>query len=90
MYSLHYGTIPIVTRVGGLVDTVIDIDENPDDGTGIMTDVSADSLRKGLNRALALYLNKGRMRQIIKRAMSRDFSWSNLARANEALYRDMV
>lgn len=90
MYSLHYGTIPVVTRVGGLVDTVIDIDENPDEGTGIMTDTNAASLRKGLKRALALYQDKPLMRKIIKRAMSRDFSWSNLARANEALYRDMI
>ena len=90
MYSLRYGTIPVVTRVGGLVDTVVDIDENPEDGTGIMTDTEAASLREGLLRALALFEDKKRMREIIKRAMSRDFSWNTLARANEALYRDMV
>ena len=35
MYSQAYGTVPVVTRVGGFIDTVTDIDEHPGDGTGI-------------------------------------------------------
>jgi starch synthase len=90
MYSMHYGTVPIVTRVGGLVDTVTDVDAHPAEGTGIMVDPEPGSLRKGLGRALELYADKARMKATIQRGMKRDFSWSQAARGYEALYRDIV
>jgi starch synthase len=90
MYSMHYGTVPIVTRVGGLVDTVTDIDAHPAEGTGIVVDPDAVSLRKGLGRALALYADPARMRTAIRLGMQKDFSWAQAARGYEALYRDIV
>lgn len=90
MYSMHYGTVPIVTRVGGLVDTVTDIDAHPDEGTGIVVDPDATSLRKGLGRALELFGDRPRMQAAIQRGMKKDFSWSQAARGYEALYRDIV
>ncbi|MGH8021345.1 MAG: glycogen synthase GlgA [Opitutaceae bacterium] len=90
MYSLHYGTVPIVTRVGGLADTVADIESNPAEGTGIVVEPDAAALRHGLKRALALHADPVRMVEIIRRGMRRDFSWTYAARAYEALYRDIV
>jgi starch synthase len=60
MYSQIYGTVPIVSRVGGLSDTVIDVDEQPDRGTGVMADPTAPSLRDALSRALALFGDRPR------------------------------
>ncbi len=90
MYSLHYGTVPIVTRVGGLADTVADIESNPAEGTGIVVEPDAASLRNGLKRALVLHADPARMVEIIRRGMRRDFSWTYAARAYEALYRDVI
>ncbi len=90
MYSLNYGTVPVVTRVGGLADTVADIDEDRNEGTGIVVAPDLASLQAGLRRALALFDNKPRMTEIIRRGMGRSFSWNNAVRAYEALYREIV
>jgi starch synthase len=90
MYSQRYGTVPLVTHVGGLVDTVTDIDEMPDSGTGIVITPDAGALRVGLHRAVALHADEPRMLEVIKRGMRHDFSWTQAARAYEALYRDVV
>src|SRR6185437_1088110 len=55
MYSQVYGTIPIVSRVGGLIDTVVDADEQSEKGTGLMGEATADGLRDALDRALVLF-----------------------------------
>jgi starch synthase len=90
MYSQVYGTIPIVSRVGGLVDTVRDADEDPAGGTGIMCEPNAAALRDALERALKLFGNKPRFAAIQQRGMARDFSWKTAAAAYEALYRDSL
>ena len=86
MYSQAYGTIPLVTRVGGLVDTVIDIDEQPSAGTGIMFAPTAEGLQGGLHRALKLFGNRAGYQAIQRRCMQRDFSWTKAAAGYEALY----
>jgi len=86
MYSQAYGTIPLVTRVGGLVDTVIDIDEQPNAGTGIMFAPTAEGLLSGLNRALKLFGNRAGYQAVQRRCMQRDFSWTKAAAGYEALY----
>ncbi len=90
MYSQVYGTVPIVSRVGGLVDTVRDIDEDPAGGTGIMCEPNAASLLVGLERGLKVFGNKPRYAAIQQRCMARDFSWRTAAGAYEALYRDSL
>src|SRR5262249_28080669 len=89
MYSMHYGTVPIVTRVGGLADTVIDLEAHPARGTGIVVDPDPASLRQGLERALELYADKAKLGEVIRRGMCHDFSWSHAARGYEALYREI-
>lgn len=86
MYSQAYGTIPLVSRVGGLVDTVTDIGDSPENGTGISFDATAAGLRSGLERALALYADKPRLHAVQQRAMARDFSWKKAALGYEQLY----
>jgi starch synthase len=90
MYSQVYGTVPVVSRVGGLVDTVSDIDGDASAGTGILCEPNAEALRGGLERALRLYSNRGRYSGAQQRGMSRDFSWRTAATAYEALYRNSL
>lgn len=87
MYSQAYGTIPLVSRVGGLVDTVIDIDDDPLNGTGIQFPPTAEGVRTGLQRALALFADKPRYAAVQQRGMRRDFSWAQAADSYEQLYR---
>ncbi len=91
MYSQHYGTVPVVSRVGGLADTVVDIDESPGRGTGIhFLPNSVESLLDALERAETLYRDAPEMRAIILRGMKADFSWSAAVRHYENLYRDIL
>jgi starch synthase len=90
MYSQIYGTIPVVSRVGGLADTVIDADDQPDAGTGIMCDATAPSLRHALTRALELYGDQTRYSEVQQRAMAREFSWKVASAGYETLYRESL
>ena len=90
MYSQAYGTVPLVSRVGGLADTVIDADENPATGTGLSFPPTAAGLRDGLERALKLYRDPARLATVRRNGMARDFSWSTAAKAYETLYQDAL
>jgi starch synthase len=90
MYSQVYGTVPIVSRVGGLADTVIDADEDPTNGTGLMCEPNAASLRDALQRAILLHADHARYVAVQQRGMARDFSWKNAAAAYERLYQDSL
>jgi starch synthase len=86
MYSQAYGTVPLVSMVGGLVDTVIDADASPDIGTGIMFPPTQAGFNGGLKRALALHADKAKYSEVQRRAMQRDFSWKSAVAAYEKLY----
>ncbi len=90
MYSQAYGTVPIVSRVGGLANTVTDADELPDVGTGLMCEPTVASLRDALQRALKLYAEPKRYAAVQQRGMARDFSWKRAAAGYEELYRDSL
>ncbi len=90
MYSQAYGTIPLVSRVGGLADTVTDLDENPSQGTGLMFPPTAEGLRDGLERALRLHAEPARLAAAQARGMKKDFSWTTAAKAYERLYEEAV
>jgi starch synthase len=76
--------------VGGLADTVVDADEHPDEGTGLMCAPNAESLRDALQRALALFADPKRYASVQQRGMARDFSWKSVAHAYEHLYHDSL
>jgi len=86
MYSQVYGTIPLVTRVGGLMDTVKDLDADPEGGTGIMFAPSADGLLEGLERAQVLHRDAVRYQAVQKRCMNSSFGWDLAVSGYEALY----
>jgi starch synthase len=90
MYSQAYGTVPVVTRVGGFIDTVTDLDEHPEDGTGITFPPTAVEFGKALQRALQLHGQPDQMLAVIRRGMTRDFSWQKAAGAYEQLYHEMI
>jgi starch synthase len=90
MYSQLYGTVPIVSRVGGLTDTVSDADEEPATGTGLMCPPTAAGLGEALARALRLFADKPRLAAVQARDFARDFSWKNAASVYEKLYQDSL
>jgi starch synthase len=90
MYSQAYGTVPIVTRVGGFMDTVTDIDEKPGEGTGISFAPSAGDFLQALRGALELFAVPDQMMEVVRRGMTRDFSWQKAATAYEQLYQETV
>jgi len=90
MYSQAYGTVPLVSQVGGLVDTVIDAVVPAEAGTGLMFPPTQEGFNQGLQRALALYADKPAYAAVQRRAMQRDFSWKTAVTAYEKLYGDAL
>ena len=85
MYSLNYGTLPIVRNVGGLADTVIDVDK--ENGNGFSFDeFNLEGIESAFDKALKLYSDKQKMKSVIKRGMSSDFSWDKSAKEYLDLY----
>ncbi len=80
MYSLLYGTIPIVRRTGGLDDSVVDPGEDAAHANGIkFDDYSVRALAKAIRKALVLYQNPASLRRFRHNAMASDFSWAKTA-----------
>jgi starch synthase len=92
MYSLAYGTVPLVTQVGGLHDTVRDADApaTAAEGTGITFAPNAHAFRDGLRRALKLFSDKPRYAAVQARGMATDNSWDKAAQSYEYLYTEML
>jgi starch synthase len=94
LYGLRYGTVPIVSRVGGLADTVIDANESALlDGvaTGFQfAPVATPALEDALVRAAALFPNKPVWRRMQRRAMTRRVGWDRAAAQYVALYQDAI
>ncbi|TYA74213.1 glycogen synthase [Seonamhaeicola marinus] len=85
MYSLRYGTVPIVRSIGGLKDTVTDISDA--NGFGIChQEITAASMVNAVNRAIELYNDKARYRKIQRRIMAIDHSWNKSAETYINLY----
>jgi starch synthase len=92
--ALRYGAIPVVARVGGLADTVIDANDAAlagGVGTGIQfAPVTRTALEMALERTLALWRDRAVWRRLQTRAMACDVGWTRPARRYAALYRDLV
>ncbi len=85
MYSMRYGTIPIVRNVGGLADTVTNIEET--EGTGlIIHENTADELLNTIRKALTLYADRQTWKTIQLNCMRQDFSWKKSAAEYAKLY----
>ena len=91
MQAMRYGTIPVVTDVGGLHDTVTDADAHPDHGTGFVADsVTASSVRDALTRAVRAWRSTRRRGAIRRRGMSHDWSWRGPAKSYLELYQEVM
>jgi starch synthase len=92
MYSLRYGTVPIVHKTGGLADTVKPwFPGTPRTGTGIVFEHhDAAGVRWAIEAALAGYRDQGAWRRTMRAGMAEDFSWDKQARIYEELYRRMI
>ncbi|HGY10812.1 MAG TPA: glycogen synthase GlgA [Desulfobacterales bacterium] len=87
IYSMRYGTVPIVSPVGGLFDSVEDIDEETGEGTGfVMEDLSSKSLLHAIKRALGYFKDKEKWTELQKRIMEEDFSWDISAKRYVDIY----
>jgi len=92
MQAMAYGSIPVVTPVGGLVDTVFDADEaGRDNGNGFVA-LTVDGLGvlDALHRAVTAWRDLARRRAIQWTGMSEDWSWEGPAEQHMALYRDLM
>lgn len=88
MYSMKYGTIPIVRATGGLADTVVDADADPENGTGFtFKKYDAAKMLDAVKRALRHYQDAATWKTLQVRCMSRDFSWKKSARKYVEIYR---
>ncbi len=91
LYSLKYGTIPIVRSTGGLVDTVKEV--NPQKGTGtgfFFNNYKADELLGAVSKAVNLFADQKTWQKIMRNAMSEDFSWTNSAHQYSDLYEKIL
>jgi len=76
MYSLRYGTVPIVRATGGLDDSVIDLTEDAQHANGIkFRSYNVRALAKGMRKALVLYQTPKLFEQVRHNGMTADFSW---------------
>ncbi|XOV79552.1 MAG: glycogen synthase GlgA [Aestuariibacter sp.] len=92
MYSLAYGTIPIVRGVGGLKDTVIDLEDAPDYATGFVFDhPDSPTLLSCVRRAILFYYEyPERFKAMQRRAMNTRFTWKDAAVQYLGLYEDAL
>ncbi|MDP6582111.1 MAG: starch synthase, partial [Vicinamibacterales bacterium] len=88
MYSMRYGTVPVVRATGGLVDTVQPFDPRTGDGTGFMfRDYTSSAMLWALETALAVFKNPARWRALQLAGMRQDFSWDAAAAVYVQEYR---
>ncbi|MCG6937345.1 MAG: glycogen synthase GlgA [Gammaproteobacteria bacterium] len=90
MYSLHYGTPPVVSFTGGLADTVTDatpmaVEDKTANGF-VFYDLNADALLAAINRALELYRKPKQWQQVCETAMQQELGWEASAKKYQELY----
>jgi starch synthase len=84
IYSLRYGAVPVVRATGGLDDTI-------DEGTGFkFTEYSGQALLGAVRTAVQAYSDQSGWREMMRRGMQKDFSWTRSAAAYSELYRRLM
>jgi starch synthase len=87
MYSLRYGTVPVVHGVGGLLDTVHDDPSDPSASTGfVFREYTASALVAALTRAFAAFADRPRWQALQRAGMRQDNSWDRSAREYVTMY----
>ena len=91
MYSLRYGTIPIVRKTGGLADSVQHFDPVRGVGTGcVFNDYDAPAVKWALGTALDWYGDPKTWRRLLQNAMAQDFSWARQIGQYVSMYRALL
>ncbi len=91
MYSLRYGTIPIVRNTGGLADSVQHFDPASGRGTGcVFNDYDAPAVRWAIGTVLDWYAVPKNWQRLMQNAMAQDFSWARQIVQYDSLYRELL
>jgi starch synthase len=94
LYSLRYGTVPVVRNTGGLADTVVPLtpkSRQAGEATGFHVEAdTADVLLAVLRRAVSLYQDRSMWDQLIEAGMTTDVSWARSAKAYDQLFVSLV
>ena len=87
MYSLRYGTVPVVRATGGLADTIRDIDDDPAGNGFSFQDAVPASLMETCERAITFFGKEAEWDTLVKRIMKEDFSWDRSVKEYVKLYK---
>lgn len=92
LYSLKYGTIPVVSPTGGLKDTIKPVEnESVENATGfVMQSTDADSLLQSIKDAVKLFQDQESWETLMRNAMAEDYSWEVSAQKYLALYNELI
>ncbi len=90
MYSLKYGTVPVVRRTGGLADTIIDFVQDPDKGNGFVFDnYESRDMLNSLQNAIKAFQDQKTWKKLQKRGMRANFSWNAAAENYVKVYQKL-
>jgi len=91
LYSMCYGTVPVVRATGGLADTVQDFDFDSGKGTGFcFTTYEAGAFKESILRAVRVWNNKMAWRTLMRNGMASDFSWTRSAKQYLDAYQELT
>jgi starch synthase len=91
MYSLRYGTVPVVRKTGGLADSVRLFDPATGEGTGIVFEhFNAEAVVWALEAGAGLFRDEALWRRLVLNGMNEDFSWDRQAERYLAIYRELL
>lgn len=92
LYSLHYGTLPVARRTGGLADSIIDLEEDAKEGTGFLFDnMNPSDIEECVKKALNFYFTgEEKVEEARIRGMKTDFTWGKSAQSYVRLYDDLI
>ena len=91
IYSLRYGTVPVVRATGGLDDTIEEYSPVTGEGTGFkFSDYSGSAFLGCVQRALGVFANPEKWKKLMQNGMKKDFSWENSARQYADLYAELA
>ncbi|MBK5200501.1 MAG: glycogen synthase [Spirochaetaceae bacterium] len=88
LYSLRYGTLPVARKTGGLADTILDINEHPEKGTGFLfSDMNSHAIIEIIEKAISLYYSdKVKIKKMKIQSMQTDFTWDKSAKQYIEIY----
>ncbi|MBQ8397380.1 MAG: glycogen synthase [Clostridia bacterium] len=91
MIACRYGTLPIVRETGGLFDTIVPANPVTAEGNGVtFVTYNAHDMKDAVERSLGYYSDRTLWAQLVRNAMTADFSWNASAGNYESLYRDLL